>query len=95
MMHLFEHEPRERGGVLLVNYHYSSVPAFFPFSEKFLTNCFYVVIPELPNPYFPELRDAGFGSFIDDDHAGITYKNCYFVKAEQEAHSLNPASDGV
>jgi hypothetical protein len=54
------------------------------FSEKFLINCFYIVVPELPKPDFPELRDAGFGSFIDDDHAGITYKNGYFIRAAQE-----------
>ena len=27
------------------------------FSEKFLTNCFYIVVPELPKPDFPELRE--------------------------------------
>ncbi len=60
----------------------SSFDGFF--SEEFLAKCFYVVVDELPKPDFPELREAGFGDFIDNDHAGITYKNCYFVKSEQE-----------
>jgi len=29
----------------------------------------------LPKADFPELRQAGFGSFIDMDLEGITYKN--------------------
>jgi hypothetical protein len=54
------------------------------FSEKLLSSCCYAVVPELPKPDLPALREAGFGSFIDDEHAGITYKNCYFIKADQE-----------
>lgn len=54
------------------------------FTEKFLSNSFYVICSVLPKPDFPELRAAGFGDFIDDNHEGITYKNCYFVKPEQE-----------
>jgi len=50
------------------------------YSEEFLNRCVYVVVNKLPKPDFSELREMGFGGFIDGNHDGITYKNCYFVK---------------
>lgn len=55
---------------------------FFP--PAFLATSYYVVVPQLPKPDFPELRQAGFGSLIDADFNGITYKNTYFIKNGKE-----------
>jgi len=60
----------------------SQFNGFYP--PEFLSNCYYVVIDRLPKPDFPELRQAGFGSFIDMDFEGITYKNTYFIKKGNE-----------
>ena len=55
------------------------------YSTEFLANSYFVVVDQLPKPDFPELRQAGFGDFIDMDAAAITYKNTYFVKKGFEA----------
>ena len=60
----------------------SQFNGFYP--AEFLSNSYYVVIGQLPKPDFPELRQAGFGDFIDMDLDGITYKNTYFIKKKYE-----------
>ncbi len=60
----------------------SQFNGYYP--ANFLSNSYYVVIDQLPKPDFPELRQAGFGSFIDMDLEGITYKNTYFIKKGYE-----------
>lgn len=55
---------------------------FYP--PAFLATSYYVAVPQLPKPDFPELRQAGFGSLIDRDVNGITYKNTYFIKEGKE-----------
>ena len=60
----------------------SQFNGFYP--SDFLSNSYYVAIDQLPKPDFPELRQAGFGSFIDMDSVGITYKNTYFIKKGYE-----------
>ncbi|RUM67063.1 MAG: hypothetical protein DSZ06_02090 [Sulfurospirillum sp.] len=60
----------------------SQFNGFYP--AKFLSNSSYVIVDKLPKPDFPELRQAGFGNFIDMDVAGITYKNTYFIKKGHE-----------
>ena len=54
------------------------------YTQEFLAASFYVVVPQLPKPDFPELRQLGFGDLIDTDFNGITYKNTYFVKQGKE-----------
>ena len=54
------------------------------YPPAFLADSFYVVVPQLPKPDFPELRQLGFGDLIDTDFNGITYKNTYFVKQGKE-----------
>jgi hypothetical protein len=54
------------------------------YTPEFLAASFYVVVPQLPKPDFPELRQLGFGDLIDADFNGITYKNTYFVKQGKE-----------
>lgn len=51
------------------------------YSERFLENSYFVVVGNIPKPNFPELREAGFGDFIDMEVNGITYKNTYYVHA--------------
>ncbi len=60
----------------------SQFNGFYP--AEFLANSYYVVIDRLPKPDFPELRQAGFGCYIDMDIQGITYKNTYFIKKGYE-----------
>jgi len=55
------------------------------YSTEFLSSSYFVVVDQLPKPDFPELRQAGFGDFIDMDAVAITYKNTYFVKKGFEA----------
>lgn len=54
------------------------------YSPEFLSQSYYVIVPQLPKPDFPELRQAGFGNLIDTDFNGITYKNTYFIKNGKE-----------
>jgi hypothetical protein len=54
------------------------------YSSEFLEKSYFIVVNQIPMPDFPELRQAGFGSFIDTDFCGITYKNTYFIKKGQE-----------
>ena len=54
------------------------------YAPELLAASFYVVVPQLPKPDFPELRQLGFGNLIDTDVNGITYKNTYFVKQGKE-----------
>ena len=54
------------------------------YEPEFLATSYYVVVPQLPKPDFPELRQLGFGDLIDADFNGITYKNTYFVKQGKE-----------
>mgnify|MGYP001822632094 CR=1 FL=1 len=54
------------------------------YKPEFLAASYYVVVPQLPKPDFPELRQLGFGDLIDADFNGITYKNTYFVKQGKE-----------
>ncbi|MGZ5056335.1 MAG: hypothetical protein ACXWAT_15530 [Methylobacter sp.] len=56
---------------------------FYP--SEFLANSYFVIIDQLPKPDFPELRQAGFGGFIDMELEGITYKNTYFIKKGYES----------
>ncbi|MGZ8164729.1 MAG: hypothetical protein ACXW04_04365 [Methylobacter sp.] len=56
---------------------------FYP--SEFLANSYFVIIDRLPKPDFPELRQAGFGGFIDMELEGITYKNTYFIKKGYES----------
>ena len=51
---------------------------FYP--SEFLSRSNYVIVDKIPKPDFPVLRQEGFGSFIDMDVDGITYKNTYFIK---------------
>lgn len=55
---------------------------FYP--AEFLSTSSFVVLDQIPKPDFPELRQAGFGDFIDMEAVGITYKNTYFVKKGDE-----------
>lgn len=61
----------------------SQFDGFYP--TEFLSNSYFVAVDRLPKPDFPELRQAGFGSFIDMDLEGITYKNTYFIKKGYES----------
>lgn len=54
------------------------------YSDTFLNESFFVVVDKLPKPNFPELYHAGLGDFIEEEFDGITYKNTYFIKREQE-----------
>ncbi len=54
------------------------------YTPALLSASYYVIVPQLPKPDFPELRQAGFGDLIDADFNGITYKNTYFVKQGKE-----------
>lgn len=54
------------------------------FDKAFLCDAFYVPVSKIPKPEFPELRDLGFGEFLDMDVDGITYNNTYFIKRELE-----------
>lgn len=56
---------------------------FYP--SEFLANSYFVAVDRLPKPDFPELRQAGFGGFIDMELDGITYKNTYFIKKGYES----------
>jgi len=60
----------------------SQFKGFYPY--EFLEKSYFVVVNQVPKPDFPELRQAGLGSFIDTDFGGITYKNIYFIKKGQE-----------
>lgn len=51
------------------------------YSPEFLQSAYFVIVDELPKPDYPELREAGFGSFIDMEAAGITYQDTYYVQA--------------
>ena len=51
------------------------------FSNEFLSNCYFVIVNEIPKPNFPELYQAGLGDFINMKMAGITYKNTYFIRS--------------
>lgn len=63
----------------------SQFDGFYP--TEFLSNSYYVAVDRLPKPDFPELRQAGFGGFIDMDLEGITYKNTYFIKKGYESNT--------
>ena len=56
------------------------------YSLDILSTSYFVVTDDIPKPDFPELRQAGFGSFIDMSVSGITYNDTYYVerKAAQE-----------
>ena len=54
---------------------------FYP--AEFLKSAFFVVVDEVPKPNFPELRNMGFGHFLDIPASGITYKNIYYVVEDQ------------
>ncbi|MBX2859193.1 MAG: hypothetical protein KTR17_11060 [Cellvibrionaceae bacterium] len=49
------------------------------YQRPFLENAFYVCLEKLPKPDFPQLRQAGFGDFIDMQANAITYKNVYYI----------------
>ncbi len=51
------------------------------FSSDFLLNSYYVVVAKAPKPDFPELFEAGMGTFIDMPSDGITYKDTYFIES--------------
>lgn len=50
------------------------------YSYDFLNTSFFVVTDVIPEPDFPELREAGLGDFIDMNVVGITYNDTYYVK---------------
>ncbi len=54
------------------------------YPSDFLQESYFVVVNKLPKPDFQELRDAGFGGFLDREFEGITYKNTYFITAGYE-----------
>ena len=58
------------------------------YSDSFLARAYFVVVPKIPKPDFPELRQKGLGGFIDMSVEGITYKNTYYV-LPHVADSLN------
>lgn len=43
-----------------------------------------MVVDKLPKPRFKELRDMGFGDFLDTEFDAITYKNTYYFKSTVE-----------
>jgi len=50
------------------------------YSELFLKQAYFVVINKIPKIDFAELRELGFGGFIDMEVNGVTYKNTYYVR---------------
>lgn len=54
------------------------------YTQSFLSNSYFVVLEQIPKPDFPQLRQMGFGDFIDMPVNGITYKNTYYVRTGQE-----------
>lgn len=49
------------------------------YSPGFLRSAFFVIVDELPKPDLPELRQMGFGDFLDMPAVGITYMDTYYV----------------
>jgi len=49
------------------------------YSEDFLKKSYFVVLDNIPKIDLPELRELGFGNFIDMPANGITYKNTYYI----------------
>lgn len=49
------------------------------YSEEFLADSYFVIVDSIPKPDFPELRQVGFGDFLDMEVQGITYKNTYYI----------------
>jgi hypothetical protein len=58
---------------------------FYP--SQLLKESYFVVLDDIPKPDFPELREMGFGDFIDMPVNGITYMNTYYLDQKQ-ANSL-------
>lgn len=56
------------------------------YTSSFLGDSYFVVVDDIPKPYFPELREIGMGDFLDMPVDGITYKNTYYIR---EAHANN------
>ena len=50
------------------------------YSLDILNTSYFVVTDDIPKLDFPELRQAGFGSFIDMSVSGITYNDTYYVE---------------
>jgi len=49
------------------------------YSESFLKHAYFVALDKIPKIDFPELRQLGFGDFIDMGANGITYKDTYYI----------------
>lgn len=49
------------------------------YSPDFLRTSYFVIVDSLPKPDLPELRQMGFGGFIDMPAAAITYMDTYYV----------------
>lgn len=49
------------------------------YTPEFLDSSYFVVVESIPKPNFPELRQLGFGDFLDMEVQGITYKNTYYI----------------
>ncbi|WP_431687075.1 hypothetical protein [Hahella sp. NBU794] len=51
------------------------------YSSEFLASAYFVVTDDIPRPDFPELRQMGFGAFIDMPVNGTTYKDTYYIRS--------------
>jgi len=55
------------------------VPFAGYFSERFLDQCHYVIVPEIPLPDEAFLRAAGLGPDFSNQVAGLTLDNTYYL----------------
>lgn len=61
-----------------------SEPFAGSFSPRFLQQCYFVVVDNIPIPDFPELRQDGLSDFLYGTFQCITYNNVYYVQRDYE-----------
>lgn len=54
------------------------------YSPGFLKTAYFVVMQTCPKPDLPQLRERGFGEFLDMPVDGITYDNTYYIRNERQ-----------
>lgn len=54
------------------------------FKPEFLQQAYFVIVDDIPRPEIPELREMGFGDYLNRDFTGICYKDIYYIKRGHE-----------